>query len=163
MSDRPSVNKQNSNMWTSIDPWERHLHTCLTFLVASGSFLGETLKWCKLSSKHLRVKKQVSFALIWNTWLKTKCNFAAVSGVPWFIFSPKTWWSGIMIMLRKIYFPKMCTETVKTMFFVAIHGCQVGVLSAEASHTHRCWVICNRPSPICVMSLKLCISIGPFD
>lgn len=40
--------------------------TKLTFLVPSGSFLGDTLKWCTLSSKHLRVKKQLSLALIWK-------------------------------------------------------------------------------------------------
>lgn len=35
-----------------------------TRLVASGSFLGGTLKWCTLPSKHVRVKRQLSLARV---------------------------------------------------------------------------------------------------
>lgn len=37
-----------------------------TFLAASGSFWGDTLKWCMLPSKHFRVKKQLSLARLWK-------------------------------------------------------------------------------------------------
>jgi len=54
----------------------------LTFAVASGSFLGDTLKWCMLSSKHLRVKKQLSLARSWgkneNVKIKTSQKCAKV-------------------------------------------------------------------------------------
>lgn len=37
-----------------------------TFLVTSGSFWGDTLKWCTLSSKHLRVNKKRSLPRLWK-------------------------------------------------------------------------------------------------
>ena len=44
-----------------------------------------------------------------------------------------------------------------------MHGWQVGVVPAEVATTTDVKCIGNRPSPVCVMSLNVGVSIGPFD
>ena len=46
---------------------------------------------------------------------------------------------------------------------LSMPGCQVGGDPAEVSHTHSVVWIGKRGGDDCMMSLKWCISIGPFD
>lgn len=53
-----------------------------TFLVASGSSSGDTLKWCTLPSEHLRVKRQLSLARIYGVRTGAKSLVQNVTKIP---------------------------------------------------------------------------------